>query len=70
MPKIFLQEPLLCRNASIWKCCSGYCVDLLNKLATDVGFSYELYKVEDGHWGIKGEVRNFYTVFQKLIIAK
>jgi len=28
-------------------------VDLLNKLAADIGFSYTLYKVRDEKWGIK-----------------
>uniref|UniRef100_A0A1I8BYC2 PBPe domain-containing protein n=1 Tax=Meloidogyne hapla TaxID=6305 RepID=A0A1I8BYC2_MELHA len=40
-------------NNTLWKCCTGYCVDLLNKLAKDIGFSYTLYKVRDEKWGIK-----------------
>jgi hypothetical protein len=28
-------------------------VDLLNKLANDIGFTYTLYKVRDEKWGIK-----------------
>lgn len=43
------------RNRTLWKCCSGYCVDLLNKLATDIGFTYTLYKVRDEKWGLKTE---------------
>ncbi|CAI2354194.1 unnamed protein product [Caenorhabditis sp. 36 PRJEB53466] len=35
------------KNRTLLKCCSGYCVDLLNKLATDIGFTYTLYKVRD-----------------------
>ncbi|KAF8381220.1 nmr-2 [Pristionchus pacificus] len=42
-------------NGSISKCCSGYCVDLLDKLANDMGFEYTLYKVRDEKWGIKTE---------------
>ncbi|VDM76894.1 unnamed protein product [Strongylus vulgaris] len=41
------------RNRTLWKCCSGYCVDLLNKLANDIGFTYTLYKVRDEKWGLK-----------------
>lgn len=37
------------------KCCTGYCVDLLNKLASDIGFTYTLYKVRDEKWGLKTE---------------
>ncbi|CAB3397418.1 unnamed protein product [Caenorhabditis bovis] len=43
------------KNRTLWKCCSGYCVDLLNKLATDIGFTYTLYKVRDEKWGLKSE---------------
>uniref|UniRef100_A0A8R1E3G7 Glutamate receptor n=1 Tax=Caenorhabditis japonica TaxID=281687 RepID=A0A8R1E3G7_CAEJA len=43
------------KNRTLWKCCSGYCVDLLNKLATDIGFTYTLYKVRDEKWGLKTE---------------
>ncbi|GMS80598.1 hypothetical protein PENTCL1PPCAC_2773, partial [Pristionchus entomophagus] len=42
-------------NGSVSKCCSGYCVDLLDKLANDMGFDYTLYKVRDEKWGIKTE---------------
>lgn len=27
-----------------YKCCSGFCIDLMEKLATDLKFSYELYR--------------------------
>ncbi|KAI6185301.1 Glutamate receptor ionotropic, NMDA 2B [Aphelenchoides besseyi] len=40
-------------NATMLKCCTGYCVDLLNKLSNDVGFHYSLYRVHDNKWGIK-----------------
>lgn len=32
-------------NNTVLKCCTGFCIDLLNKLATDIGFTYSLYKV-------------------------
>uniref|UniRef100_T1J731 Receptor ligand binding region domain-containing protein n=1 Tax=Strigamia maritima TaxID=126957 RepID=T1J731_STRMM len=38
-------------NASLYKCCSGLSVDLLEKYADDLGFSYEMFRVEDGYWG-------------------
>lgn len=41
------------RNVTLYKCCTGYCVDLLDKLAKDIGFTYTLYKVRDEKWGIK-----------------
>lgn len=37
------------------KCCYGYCIDLLEKLAEDLGFEYDLYIVGDGKYGaLKG----------------
>uniref|UniRef100_A0A3Q2ZX24 Glutamate receptor n=1 Tax=Kryptolebias marmoratus TaxID=37003 RepID=A0A3Q2ZX24_KRYMA len=38
------------------KCCYGYCIDLLEKLAEDLGFNFDLYIVGDGKYGAwKGE---------------
>ncbi|XP_028906423.1 glutamate receptor ionotropic, NMDA 3B [Ornithorhynchus anatinus] len=33
------------------RCCYGYCIDLLEKLAEDVPFDFELYIVGDGKYG-------------------
>ena len=33
------------------KCCSGLCVDLLRKFEDDLGFTYELTRVQDPKWG-------------------
>lgn len=39
------------KNSSLYQCCSGFCIDLLSQLAEQLGFTYELSRVEDGRWG-------------------
>ncbi|XP_056678238.1 glutamate receptor ionotropic, NMDA 3B isoform X2 [Monodelphis domestica] len=40
------------------KCCYGYCIDLLEQLAEDLSFAFELYIVGDGNLGILVRTRD------------
>lgn len=33
----------------------GFCIDLLNAIAKDLSFQYEIYEVEDGRFGARDE---------------
>lgn len=54
------------------RCCKGFCIDILKRLAQTIGFSYDLYLVTngkhgkkiDGVWnGMIGEVRQAGTAW-------
>ncbi|XP_060037440.1 glutamate receptor ionotropic, NMDA 3B isoform X2 [Erinaceus europaeus] len=40
------------------RCCYGYCIDLLRRLAADAAFAFELYLVADGNLGILVRARD------------
>ena len=38
-------------NSTKFKCCSGFCVDLIKKFSNDLSFDFALKRVKDGKWG-------------------
>lgn len=39
-------------SRNVTQCCSGFCIDLLEKFSDDLGFTYELIRVEDPKFGV------------------
>ncbi|XP_050731798.1 glutamate receptor ionotropic, NMDA 2B-like [Eriocheir sinensis] len=39
------------QNSTYYQCCSGFCIDMLQKFSAELGFTYDLFRVEDGKWG-------------------
>ncbi|EFX77934.1 hypothetical protein DAPPUDRAFT_105549 [Daphnia pulex] len=44
-------DPGLFPARNVTQCCSGFCIDLLEKFSDDLGFTYELIRVDDPKYG-------------------
>ena len=50
-PGMNITEEAAKLNSSVLRCCSGFCVDLLNKFSSDLHFDFHMVRVKDGKWG-------------------
>ena len=48
---LYLTFSIFSENKTETICCSGLCVDLLNKLEDELGFTYDLVRTPDPKWG-------------------
>ena len=48
---INITEEMKNPNSTKFKCCSGFCVDLIKKFSVDLSFDFALKRVKDGKWG-------------------
>ena len=46
-----ITEELKNADSEYFKCCTGFCVDLLEKFSNDLSFDYKMIRVGDGKWG-------------------
>ena len=53
---INITEELNNATSEHFKCCTGMCVDLLEKLSKDLSFDYKMIRSRDGKWG--GQLKN------------
>uniref|UniRef100_T1JWS9 Glutamate receptor ionotropic, NMDA 2B n=1 Tax=Tetranychus urticae TaxID=32264 RepID=T1JWS9_TETUR len=67
---IGVNKTLAYRNPNYYRCCSGFCIDLLEKFANDLRFSYELSRVEDGAWGVLSQNRTWNGLIAELLDHK
>ena len=56
------------KNASHAVCCSGLCVDLLHRLASDIGFNYDLFEVKDQKWGGRNKLTGEWNGLVKALL--
>ena len=48
----------------------GFCIDLLNSIAKALNFNYEIYEVEDGHFGAQDETTGEWRGLVRELIDK
>jgi ionotropic glutamate receptor NMDA 2B len=59
-------DPGLFPARNVTQCCSGFCIDLLEKFSDDLGFTYELIRVDDPKFGTHVVTYKFHSMVRLL----
>lgn len=63
----FQQEPFIVKDENAPRGFTGYCIDLLDEIATMLHFDYEIFPVADGKFGNMDDKGNWNGMVKELV---